>query len=141
MTLARDGDDARRVAIQPNYLADEDDVTSLVRGLRILRRILATEPFASCLEAEHRPGADVDGDEALARYVRETASTVYHPVGTCRMGSDAMSVVDARLRVHGIAGLRVADASIMPAIPSGNTNAPTIMIGEKAADMIRRDHN
>ena len=141
VTLARDGDDGRRVAIQPNYLADEDDVTSLVRGLRILRRILATEPFASCLEAEHRPGAEVDGDEALARYVRETASTVYHPVGTCRMGSDAMSVVDARLRVHGIAGLRVADASIMPAIPSGNTNAPTIMIGEKAADMIRRDHN
>jgi len=137
----KEGAGARRVAIQPNYLAHEDDVTRLVRGLRILRRILATEPFASCLEAEHRPGAAIDSDAALARYVRETASTVYHPVGTCRMGSDAMSVVDARLRVHGIAGLRVADASIMPAIPSGNTNAPTIMIGEKAADMIRRDHN
>ncbi len=141
VTLVPDGAGRRRVAIQPNYLAHDDDVTSLVRGLRILRGILATEPFASCLEAEHRPGAEIDGDEALARYVRETASTVYHPVGTCRMGSDAMSVVDSRLRVHGIAGLRVADASIMPAIPSGNTNAPTIMIGEKAADMVRRDHN
>ena len=141
VTLAEGADGARRVAIQPNYLADEDDVTSLVRGVRILRRILATEPFASCLESEHRPGPQVESDAALIDYVRETASTVYHPVGSCRMGDDATSVVDSRLRVHGIAGLRVADASIMPAIPSGNTNAPTIMIGEKAADMIRRDHN
>ena len=141
VTLVREADAALRVAIQPNYLADDDDVMSLVRGVRILRRILGTEPFASCLDSEHRPGAAVESDEALTRYVRASAGTVYHPVGTCRMGSDAMSVVDARLRVHGIARLRVADASIMPAIPSGNTNAPTIMIGEKAADMIRRDHN
>ena len=141
MTLANDGNGARRLAIQPNYLAHDEDVMSLVRGLRILRRILGTEPIASRVEAEQRPGQDVESDEALAQYVRETASTVYHPVGTCKMGSDAMSVVDERLRVHGIVGLRVADASIMPAIPSGNTNAPTIMIGEKAADMIRRDHN
>ncbi len=141
VTLERDTDGRRRVAIQPNYLAHDEDVMSLVRGVRILRRIQGTEPFASCVESEQRPGADVESDEALARYVRETAGTVYHPVGTCKMGSDAMSVVDERLRVHGIAGLRVADASIMPAISSGNTNAPTIMIGEKAADMIRRDHN
>ncbi|MCG8507184.1 MAG: GMC oxidoreductase, partial [Sphingomonadales bacterium] len=97
--------------------------------------------IASCVVSEQRPGPDVESDEALAQYVRETASTVYHPVGTCKMGDDPMAVVDARLRVHGIAGLRVADASIMPQIPSGNTNAPTIMIGEKAADMIQRDHN
>ena len=141
VTLARDADGTRRVAIQPNYLADDEDAMSLVRGIRILRRILGTEPFASYLEAEHRPGPEVASDDALIRYVRETASTVYHPVGTCKMGSDGMSVVDERLRVHGIAGLRIADASIMPEIPSGNTNAPTIMIGEKAADMIRRDHN
>ena len=141
VTLAPGADGARRVAIQPNYLDDEEDVTSLVRGLRILRRILRTEPFAACFESEHRPGAQVESDAALADYVRTTASTVYHPVGTCKMGHDAMSVVDDRLRVHGIADLRVADASIMPQIPSGNTNAPTIMIGEKAADMIRRDHN
>ena len=141
VTLVQDGNGARRVTIQPNYLAHDEDVMSLVRGLRILRRILGTEPIASCVVSEQRPGPDVESDQALSQYVRETASTVYHPVGTCRMGSDAMSVVDARLRVHGIAGLRVADASIMPAIPSGNTNAPTIMIGEKAADMIRRDHN
>ena len=141
VTLAQGADGARRVAIQPNYLADEGDAMSLVRGVRILRRILATEPFASCLESEHRPGPQVESDAALIDYVRASAGTVYHPVGSCRMGDDAMSVVDSRLRVHGIAGLRVADASIMPAIPSGNTNAPTIMIGEKAADMIRRDRN
>ena len=141
VALMRDKGGTRRVAIQPNYLAHDEDVMSLVRGVRILRCVLGTEPFASCVEAEQRPGPDVESDEALTRYVRETAGTVYHPVGTCKMGSDAMSVVDARLRVHGIAGLRVADASIMPDIPSGNTNAPTIMIGEKAADMIRRDHN
>ena len=141
VTLTRDTAGARRVAIQPNYLADGEDAASLVRGVRILRRILRTEPFSSCLDSEHRPGAEVESDEALADYVRTTASTVYHPVGTCKMGKDAMSVVDERLRVHGVAGLRVADASIMPQIPSGNTNAPTIMIGEKAADMIRRDHN
>ena len=141
VTLVQDGNGTRRVAIQPNYLAHDEDTMSLVRGLRILRRILGTEPIASCVVSEQRPGPDVESDEALSQYVRETASTVYHPVGTCKMGSDGMSVVDERLRVHGIAGLRVADASIMPAIPSGNTNAPTIMIGEKAADMIRRDHN
>ncbi len=141
VTLARGADGAKRVAIQPNYLADEEDVMSLVRGVRILREIVQTEPFAACVESEHRPGADVESDAALIDYVRSTASTVYHPVGSCKMGRDPMSVVDARLRVHGIAGLRVADASIMPQIPSGNTNAPTIMIGEKAADMIRRDHN
>ena len=141
VTLVQDADGARRVAIQPNYLAEEEDVMSLVRGVRILRRILDTEPFASCLVSEHRPGSHVESDDALIDYVRSTASTVYHPVGTCRMGGDAMSVVDAQLLVHGIAGLRIADASIMPHIPSGNTNAPAIMIGEKAADMIRRDHN
>jgi choline dehydrogenase len=88
---------------------------------------------------EHLPGPEADSDEALMSYARGYATTVFHPCGTCKMGSDAKAVVDARLKVHGISGLRVADASIMPVITSGNTNAPTIMIGEKAADMIRHD--
>jgi choline dehydrogenase len=86
---------------------------------------------------EIAPGADKQSDEALEAYVREACDTVYHPVGTCKMGTDSMAVVDPELRVHGIEGLRVVDASIMPTITTGNTNAPTIMIGEKAADLIR----
>ncbi len=83
------------------------------------------------------PGADVSSDEALQAYVREVVDTVWHPVGTCKMGTDPMAVVDSQLRVHGIQGLRVVDASIMPTITTGNTNAPTIMMGEKAADLIK----
>jgi choline dehydrogenase len=82
------------------------------------------------------PGADLTTDDEILDWVKKAAETTYHPVGTCKMGSDPMAVVDAQLRVHGIAGLRVADASIMPTLTSGNTNAPSIMIGEKAADMV-----
>jgi choline dehydrogenase-like flavoprotein len=88
---------------------------------------------------EYLPGPEADTDEALMAYARAYAATVYHPVGTCKMGLDPMAVVDQRLRVHGINGLRVADASIMPTLTSGNTNAPAIMIGEKAAEMIKED--
>lgn len=83
------------------------------------------------------PGAEVSSDEAIAAYIRQTANTYWHPVGTCKMGNDSLAVVDAQLRVHGIEGLRVVDASVMPTITSGNTNASTIMIGEKAADLIK----
>jgi len=125
-------------AIHPNYLATETDRATLAEGIRVARRIARHEPLRSQITAEHAPGpeiADTD-DAALIDWARDTATTIYHPCGTCRMGADAMAVVDHRLRLHGLAGLRVADASIMPAIPSGNTNAPTIMIGEKASDMI-----
>ena len=125
--------------IHPNYLATETDRTTIVDGVKIAREIATHEPLASKIASEHQPGPDVQGDEALLEWVRNTATTIYHPTGTCRMGSDAASVVDPRLRVRGIEGLRVADCSIMPEIVSGNTNAPAIMIGEKAADMIRED--
>ena len=90
------------------------------------------------IEAEFQPGLEVESDEDLLDYARRRGGTVYHPTSTCKMGSDPLAVVDAGLRVHGVEGLRVADASIMPTVVSGNTNAATIMIGEKAADMVRR---
>ncbi len=122
-----------------NYLSHQDDVDTLVRGTRLARRMLKAPSLARVVEREFLPGDDVpDEDEPLAEFVRQYAKTVFHPVGTCRMGSDADAVVDTKLRVRGIDGLRVADASIMPTITSGNTNAPTIMIAEHAADFIAR---
>jgi choline dehydrogenase len=130
-----------RPAIHPNYLATETDRATLVAGIRVARAIARHEPLASIVTAEHAPGpaiADADG-AALLQWARETATTIYHPAGTARMGADEGAVVDPRLRVRGVANLRIADASIMPRIVSGNTNAPCIMIGEKAAGMIRED--
>ena len=130
-------------AIYPNYLSDPLDCATLVEGLRITRQIARHAPLSDLITEEHGPGAhiaDAD-DDALLDWARSTATTIYHPTGTCKMGpdSDNMAVVDSRLRVHGIEGLRVADCSIMPMIVSGNTNAPAIMIGEKASDMILED--
>ena len=105
--------------------------------MRIARKLAQTDPLASYCVYEDRPGKDVKTDDEILDYVRTTGATIYHPVGTCKMGSDPMAVVDAQLRVHGIEGLRVVDASIMPLLVSGNTNAPTIMVAEKAADMIK----
>lgn len=124
-----------------NYLTDPHDVPTLVAGIRLIRRIFATPPFAAHFRAEELPGAGLVTDEQIIGYLRDNAQSMYHPVGTCRMGAadDAAAVVDTRLRVRGIDGLRVVDASVMPAVPSGNTNAPTIMIAEKAADMISED--
>ncbi len=128
-------------AIHPNYLATDTDCRTLVSGIKVARKIAAHEPLKSHITEEHAPGAGVaeDDDDAILDWARRTAVTIYHPTGTCKMGSDPMAVVDARLRVHGIDGLRVADCSIMPQIVSGNTNAPAIMIGEKASDMILED--
>jgi choline dehydrogenase len=130
-----------RVAPDINYhhLEHADDGTALVDGLKALRNILAQASLAPYAEAELAPGASCHDDAALLDYARRTGGSVYHPVGTCRMGNDALAVVDARLRVRGIGRLRVADASIMPTIVSGNTNAPTAMIAERAADWMLRD--
>jgi choline dehydrogenase len=125
-------------AVYPNYLATETDQRTIVAGLKLIRRILATPQMQALTEAEFQPGPTVEGDEALLDYARRRGGTVYHPTSTCKMGSDPMAVVDAELRVHGIEGLRVADASIMPTVVSGNTNAATIMIGERVADMLRQ---
>lgn len=128
-------------AIHPNYLATKTDCDTIVAGIKIARRIAGLEPLKGIISEEHAPGKGVgqDDDAAILNWARDTATTIYHPTGTCKMGTDPMAVVDPRLKVHGIDGLRVADASIMPIIVSGNTNAPTIMIGEKASDMILED--
>jgi choline dehydrogenase len=125
------------VVIRMNYLQSESDVQKLVAGIKIIRQIFQSNAFDEFRGEEAAPGADVTSDEALQAYVRETCDTLYHPAGTCKMGTDTDSVVDPELRVHGVQGLRVVDASIMPTIATGNTNAPTIMIGEKAADLIK----
>jgi choline dehydrogenase len=126
-------------AIQPNYLSAAKDRDTTVAGIRALRSIMAAPAIAPFIAAEHEPGAACASDDDLLDYVRRRGSTVYHPTSTCRMGSDPTAVVDARLRVRGFEKLRVVDASIMPALVSGNTNAPTIMIAEKGADMILED--
>lgn len=123
--------------IHPNYFTDPHDRELLVRGLRLARQLAAAKPLAGFIESENLPGIDIDSDREIEQYFRENGGCVSHQVGTCRMGNDAQAVVDAQLRVRGVQGLRVADASIMPTLISGNTNAATIMIGEKAADLIR----
>jgi choline dehydrogenase len=124
----------------PNYLSDEYDRKVLVEGLRTMRRIAATSPLADFIIDEHLPGADVRSDDEVESYFRESGGSVSHQVGTCKMGTDQMSVVDANLKVRGVSALRVVDASVMPTLNSGGVNATAIMIGEKAADMIRREH-
>ncbi|HVR48317.1 MAG TPA: GMC oxidoreductase, partial [Pseudorhodoferax sp.] len=125
--------------IQANYLSDPDDERVMIATLHWIRRIAAAQPLAGLIVREDVPGAQVESDDEIMDFVRRNSQTLYHPVGTCAMGAGPLAVVDARLRVHGVPGLRVVDASVMPTIVSGNTNAPTIMIAEKAADMILED--
>ena len=125
-------------AVHPNYLATETDKRTIVAGLKLVRRILANPHLQHFIASEFQPGPEIESDEQLLDYARRRGGTVYHPTSTCKMGSDPLAVVDAELKVHGIGGLRVADASIMPTVVSGNTNAATIMIGEKLADMVRQ---
>ncbi|MBV8062002.1 MAG: choline dehydrogenase [Nevskia sp.] len=132
-------DPQARPLIDANYLSTPRDLEALVSGLKQARQVLGQPAFAPHRLEEMEPGAAVQSDEQIRDYIRRRAETVYHPVGTCKMGRDAMAVVDARLRVHGLLALRVADASIMPTLIGGNTNAPTTMIAEKAADLILQD--
>ncbi|MDT8894272.1 choline dehydrogenase [Halomonas sp. I1] len=127
-------------SIRANYLSTEEDCRVAVDAIKVARRIAGQAPLASVITEEYVPGAQYQSDDALLEAARQHSQTIYHPVGTCKMGHDAWAVVDDQLRVHGLTGLRVVDASIMPVIVSGNTNAPTIMIAEKAADMIKAAH-
>ncbi|MGA7481467.1 MAG: choline dehydrogenase [Bradyrhizobium sp.] len=135
----RSADPAAPPEIRINYLASEVDRTTNVEGLKILRKILHAPALASYVVEEIDPGDKVKSDEALLAYCRTRGTTIYHPTSTCRMGNDPLAVVDQRLCVRGIEGLRVVDASVMPDLVSGNTNAPVIMIAEKASDMILQD--
>ena len=125
--------------IRANYLDAESDRTAIVAAVRGVRDIFAAPALDKYRGEELKPGAQAQSDEDILAYVRAEAESVYHPVGTCKMGSDDMAVVDERLRVHGVKALRVADASIMPSVTSGNTNAPAIMVAEKCADMLLQD--
>ena len=123
--------------IDPNFLGDRDDTDRMIRGFRIMRTILSQPALAGLGGTESEASAGAQSDLQIEQFIRDHADTVYHPVGSCRMGNGPMDVVDAQLRVHGLQGLRVVDASIMPRVVGGNTNAPVIMIAEKAADMIK----
>ncbi|MGZ5195068.1 MAG: GMC family oxidoreductase, partial [Ramlibacter sp.] len=123
--------------IDPNFLGEADDMRRMVRGFKIMRGILSQSVLAGFGGRELAASAEAKSDEQIEAFIRSRADTIYHPAGSCRMGGGALDVVDSKLQVHGIAGLRVIDASIMPRLVSGNTNAPTIMIAEKAADLIK----
>jgi choline dehydrogenase-like flavoprotein len=123
--------------IDPNYFAEDYDRRMSITGLRLAREIMAQPAFRPYLRAERLPGLQAQSDVELVAYARHHGKTDYHPVGTCKMGVDALAVVDPELRVRGLAGLRVCDSSVMPRLVSSNTNAPTLMIGERAADLIR----
>jgi choline dehydrogenase len=132
-------DPAASPGIYPDYLSTPGDRRVAAESIRLTRRIVSQPSLQRFKPQEFRPGPEAESDEALARAAGDIATTIFHPIGTCKMGADPMAVVTDRLRVHGIDGLRVVDASVMPTITSGNTNAPVIMIAEKAADMIRED--
>ncbi len=125
--------------IQPNYLSSAEDRQVAADSVRVTRHIISMPALQKYRPQEFRPGPEIDGDEALAKAAGDIATTIFHPVGTCKMGSDDLAVVDHRLKVRGIEGLRVIDASVMPTITSGNTNAPTMMIAEKGARMVLED--
>jgi choline dehydrogenase-like flavoprotein len=132
----RSSDPADEPLVDPNYLSDSFDHAMALRSVRIIREVLSQRAIAGLIETERLPGPDAKSDDEIMAYVRQYACCDYHPVGTCKMGIDERSVVDPELRVYGVEGLRVIDSSIMPVLVSGNTNAPVMMIAEKAADMI-----
>lgn len=137
----RSSDPAQAPEIHPNYLSTDLDMQEMLEGMYFMRKLAAAPAFQDIIDSEIAPGPQAQDDAAFIDYIREKAGTVFHPIGTCKMGPDPKTdVVDARLKVHGIAGLRVVDASIFPTLTSGNTNAPAIMVGEKGADLILQDH-
>jgi choline dehydrogenase len=138
--MAGSADPAEKAVITPNYLSDPADIRVLNAGMRFARQIFTQPAIAQYSSFETLPGKEVESDDGLLDYAKRFGTTIYHPVGTCRMGDGPSAVVDSRLRVHGLQGLRVIDASVMPTLTTGNTNAPTIMIGEKGAAMIREDN-
>ena len=135
----KSADPAQAPAIQPRYMTAQVDRDVMVAGMKLLRRVMGQPAIARYIDEELMPGAKVQTDAEYLEFARQKGTTVFHPTSTCRMGSDVTAVVDERLRVHGFDGLRVADASIMPTVVSGNTNAACVMIGEKASDMILQD--
>ncbi|MYD71392.1 MAG: choline dehydrogenase [Acidobacteria bacterium] len=135
----KDPDPLQAPAITLNYLSTDEDRQVAVAGLRFTRRIMAARALARFEPEEWKPGPEVQSDEALSQAAGDLGTTIFHPVGTCRMGHDPLAVVDDRLAVHGVSGLRVIDASVMPRITSGNTNAPTVMIAEKGAEFVLED--
>ena len=137
--MAVSSDPLARPVIKPNYLSAPGDLRVAIAGLKHARRVFSAPAFGPHAVSETTPGRQAQSDDELADHVRGAGTTIYHPVGTCKMGEDPMAVVDSRLRVRGMTGLRVIDASVMPAVTTGNTNGPTIMIGEKGAAMIRED--
>jgi choline dehydrogenase len=132
----KSNDPAAAPAIQPRYLSSPRDCDTVVAGLTQLRRIMSQPVMRRLIAEERMPGSACESDADLLAYARATGTTVYHPTSTCRMGSDPRAVVDERLRVRGVEHLRVIDASIMPTVVSGNTNAAAVMIGEKGADLV-----
>jgi choline dehydrogenase len=135
----RSADPDESPVIAANYLADASDRQTSIAALRLARRIAAQPALAKLIVREVRPGSEAQSDEALLEHIAKLGATSYHPIGTCKMGNDAMAVVDHELRVHGVKGLRVADASIMPTMVSSNTNAPSFLIGERCAEFLLHD--
>ena len=128
------------ILIDPNFYGEESDLEEMVKGFKLTQTLMQSEAFKSMIK-EDLFTANVHTDEEIRQVLRDRSDTVYHPVGSCKMGVDEMAVVDPRLRVYGIQNLRVVDASIMPKVVNGNTNAPAIMIAEKAVDMINQDQS
>ena len=137
--MAESPDPFAPAIIRPNYLSAEGDLHVMRAGIALARRIFAAPAIAAHSVAETSPNTAMETLDQVRAFAQDTGATLYHPVGTCKMGTDPMAVVDPRLRVHGVAGLRVIDASVMPSVTTGNTNAPTIMIAEKGAAVIRED--
>ncbi len=133
----RSADPAAEPLVDPNYLADSSDRDMALKSVRIIRDVLAQSEIAKFIKAERLPGSGAKTDDEIMGYIRQYACCDYHPVGTCKMGADETAVVDLELRVRGVEKLRVIDSSIMPILISGNTNGPTMMIGEKGADLVK----